>query len=121
MTSNPEKYRDFLVSLIKATDDHLKVEKLSYANQQIVFLADQSTVIRDVDIKKTLINSIKSKYLDVALLSNDLPYSHRIIDEPYISDKPLSPNLPFIFIFFTFIGFASNLLIIYVRRYILTE
>ena len=121
MTSNPEKYRDFLVSLIKATDDHLKEEKLSYSSQQIVFLTNQSAVSKDVEIKKALISSIKSKYLDIALLQNNLPYSYRFIDEPYISDRPLSPNLPFIYIFFTFIGFVFNLLIIYVRGKILTE
>tara|TARA_Y100000590_G_scaffold138186_1_gene158200 strand:+ start:33820 stop:34722 length:903 start_codon:yes stop_codon:yes gene_type:complete len=121
MTSSPEKYKDFLTSLIKATDDYLKEEKLSYSNQQIVFLSQQSAVTKDVDIRKALINSIKSKYLDVALLSNDLPYSHRIIDEPFISDKPLSPNLPFIYIFFAFIGFSANLIIIYVRKKILSE
>jgi len=62
-----------------------------------------------------LISSIKSKYLDVALLSNDLPYSHRVIDEPDVSDRPVSPNLPSICIFFTFIGFSLHFLIIFLR------
>jgi len=114
-TSTPQIYNDFLASLIKATDDYLKEEKLTYATQQIDFLTNQALVAKDVDIKKALIGSIKSKYLDVALLSNNLPYSHRVIDEPSFSEKPISPSLPFICIFFTFIGFSLHFLIIFLR------
>ena len=114
-TSQPLIYMDLLSSVIETADDHLTEEKLSYATQQIDFLTNQALVAKDVDIKKALISSIKSKYLDVALLSNDLPYSHRVIDEPYVSDRPISPNLPAICIFFTFIGFSLHFLIIFLR------
>mgnify|MGYP000904290693 CR=1 FL=1 len=115
ITSKPHIYKDLLSTLIRTTDDFLKEEKLSYANQQIDFLTNQALMAKDVDIKKALISSMKSKYLDAALLSNDLPYSHRIIDEPLVSEKPMSPNLPFICIFFTFIGFSFHFMIIFLR------
>ena len=105
-TSNPELYKKILLDLLIISDNLFKEQKLNYARKQIDYLEDQLQLIADIEIKGTIVNSIKSKYLNIALLSNDLPYSYKITDYPQISQNPTSPNLRFIYYFFSFMGFS---------------
>jgi|TARA_B110000438_G_scaffold177881_1_gene169987 hypothetical protein len=105
-TSNPELYKRMLLDLLIVSDDLFKEQKLSYARKQIDYLEEQLKLIADIEIKGTIVDSIKSKYLNIALLSNDLPYSYKITDYPQVSPNPISPNLKFIYYFFSFIGFS---------------
>jgi len=115
-TSQPKKFSPFLKSLIVESDKNLKKEKISYATEQIKFLTKKIEESRDVDIKRSLTNSLKSSYLDLALHSNDLPSSYRLIDPVFVSEKPVVPNLKLIFIFFPFLGFFIGFLIIYLKE-----
>ena len=105
-TENPELYQKLLLDLLVASDNLFKEQKLTYARKQINYLEEQLKLIGDIEIKSTIVDSIKSKYLNIALLSNDLPYSYKITDYPQYSQNPTSPNLRFIYYFFSFMGFS---------------
>lgn len=115
VTSDPKLYMQLLLDLINTGDSVVKQDKLRYSQQTIDFLTEQLRVVNDVDIKKSLINSIKQEHLEIALLTNDLPYSLKIVDKPYYSGHPISPNLQFIYIFFSFIGFSLGFIRAYLK------
>ena len=115
VTTDPKLYMQLLLDLINTGDSVVKQDKLRYSQQTIDFLTEQLRVVNDVDIKKSLINSIKQEHLEIALLTNDLPYSLKIVDKPYYSGHPISPNLQFIYIFFSFIGFSLGFIRAYLK------
>jgi len=115
-TSNPEIFIPFLQSLIEVSDSIVKQEKLSYAERRIDYLKEELSKAKDRDVTKTLSESIKSSYLNISLLSNDLPYAFRWIEKPRSSIYPASPNLRFIYIFFMFLGFSFICIYLYVRK-----
>lgn len=115
-TSNPEVFIPFLNSLIEVSDSIVKQEKLSYAEKRIEYLKEEISKTKDRDVTRTLSESIKTSYLNISLLSNDLPYAFRWIEKPRSSVYPVSPNLAFIYIFFMFLGFSISSIYIYVRK-----
>jgi len=115
-TSNPKIFIPFLEALIEVSDSIVKEEKLSYAEKRIEYLKKELAKTKDRDVTKTLSESIKTSYLNISLLSNDLPYSFRWIERPRSSIYPASPNLTFIYIFFIFMGFSFSSIYLYVRK-----
>ena len=84
--------------------------------ERIEYLKKELAKTKDRDVTKTLSESIKTSYLNISLLSNDLPYSFRWIERPRSSIYPASPNLTFIYIFFIFMGFSFSSIYLYVRK-----
>lgn len=115
-TSNPEVYIPFLTALIEISDSIVKEEKLSYAKDRIDFLKKELSKNKDRDVTKTLSDSMKTSYLNISLLSNDLPYTFRWVERPRSTIYPASPNLAFIYIFFMFLGFSTSSIYLYVRK-----
>ena len=117
-TSNPQLFVKVINDLMIVSDDNLKKDKLSYATKQAEYLAEQVGIVKDREIKNALLDSIKQKTLEIALLSNDLPYNLIVVDSPYTSTNPISPSLAFIFIFSSFIGlFLCLIKLIYKEIY----
>ncbi len=117
-TTQPKVYKALLEDLLKEADNLLKREELAYANSQLDYLSKKVIGITEKDIRRSLLDAIKQQHLSIAFLSNDLPYSLNIIEDPYISQNPTSPNLMFIYIIFIFIGFAIRLIYIIYKKLI---
>lgn len=117
-TTEPKIFKTLLEDLLREADNLLKREELAYANSQLDYLSKKVISITEKDIRRSLLDAIKQQHLSIAFLSNDLPYSLNIIEDPYISQNPTSPNLIFIYIIFLFIGFAGRLIYIIYKRLI---
>jgi len=116
VTTEPLVYKKLLEDLLREADNMLKDEELAYANSQLLYLSSKVKEVTEKDIRRSLIDAIKQQHLSIAFLSNDLPYSLNIIEDPYVSQNPVSPNLTFIYILFIFIGFTVSFLIIIYRK-----
>ena len=117
-TSQPEIYKTLLEDLLKEADNILKRDELAYANSQLDYLSEKITSVTERDIRASLLDAIKQQHLSIAFLSNDLPYSLNIIEDPYRSQNPTSPNLTFVYLLFLFIGFAARFIFIIYKRLI---
>ena len=117
-TTEPQIYKTLLEDLLREADNLLKREELAYANSQLEYLSKKVINITEKDIRRSLLDAIKQQHLSIAFLSNDLPYSLNIIEDPYISQNPTSPNLIFIYIIFIFIGFVARLIYIIYKKLI---
>ncbi len=117
-TTEPQIYKTLLEDLLREADNLLKREELAYANSQLDYLSKKVISITEKDIRRSLLDAIKQQHLSIAFLSNDLPYSLNIIEDPYISQNPTSPNLIFIYIIFMFIGFVTRLIYIIYKKLI---
>jgi hypothetical protein len=118
LTSRPALYQRLLNDLIQEADDLLKQEKLASVQNQISYLNLNLSKgsFPDRDISDALIDSLKNKHLEISLLSNDLPYSVKVIEAPLISQNPVSPNLFLHYFLFGFLGFSLSFLFKFIKR-----
>jgi len=117
LSSNPKLVKQLMLEVVVETDNLLKDQKRDEANKQIEFLSSQLDESLDSDVRSSLVESIKQQYLTIALLSNDLPYTIRMIEKPIISSNPVSPNLQFIYFFWSFMGFSLSFIYLFIRKY----
>jgi len=117
LSSNPELVKKIMLDIVVESDNLLKQEKKDEANKQIEFLNSQLGENLDSDVRSSLVESIKQQYLTIALLSNDLPYTIKMIEKPIISSNPVSPNLQFIYFFWSFLGFSLSFIYLFIRKY----
>ena len=117
LSSNPKLVKQLMLEVVLESDNLLKEQKKDEANKQIEFLNSQLGESLDSDVRSSLVESIKQQYLTIALLSNDLPYTIRMIEEPIISSNPVSPNLQFIYFFWSFLGFSLSFIYLFIRKY----
>lgn len=117
MSSNPKLVKQLMLDVVVESDNLLKEQKKEEANKQIEFLNSQLGENLDSDVRSSLVESIKQQYLTIALLSNDLPYTIKMIEKPIISSNPVSPNLQFIYFFWSFLGFSLSFIYLFIRKY----
>tara|TARA_B110000014_G_scaffold149909_1_gene104551 strand:+ start:13242 stop:14150 length:909 start_codon:yes stop_codon:yes gene_type:complete len=115
LTSNPELAKKVIVDLLMAADQTLKDERIIYAESQINFIKSKLETVNEVEVRRSLIDSMKKQYLEIALASSDLPYSMRIVEPPQSSPTFVSPNLQFIYYAFSFLGFVISIIFLYIR------
>lgn len=114
MTPNKDFAIQFMNALILETDKYAKIRLIKKSNEIISASYAQLATARNSSISSAISNTINSEYFKIANLENDMPYQLYIIDPPYSSAYPISPNITaiifsnaiiflFLSIFFSFV------------------
>ena len=108
LKSNKDFSIEFMNALIIETDNYAKESLILKSKEIIASTYNQLAISKNSSIASALGNTINSEYYKIANLENDMPYHINIIDPPYSSEYPVTPNVSaiifsnvIIFIFFS--------------------
>ena len=94
LKSNKDFSIEFMNALIIETDNYAKESLILKSKEIIASTYNQLAISKNSSIASALGNTINSEYYKIANLENDMPYHINIIDPPYSSEYPVTPNVP---------------------------
>ncbi|MDA8655531.1 hypothetical protein N9L78_02395 [Gammaproteobacteria bacterium] len=92
MTPNKEFAIQFMNALILETDRYAKNRLIKKSNEIISASYAQLATAKNTSITSAISSTINAEYFKIANLENDMPYHLYVIDPPYSSEYPISPD-----------------------------
>lgn len=91
--------------MLRDQDTQDTASRLTYINQRL-------TEARGIDTRSALIGLLSSEQRKAMLLSSDMPYAARVVEPPYVSSRPIEPNVRSALLLPAMVAVALGLLII---------
>jgi len=113
-----DKAYEWLGFLISDLNNELKNKDIQDSNNSIQYLQDEINKAPSEDLKKVFYSLITSEAQNKMYASSQENYVFEVIDPPFKSYKPFSPNRNLIFIVGIFLGFISSLFYLSIRSFI---
>ena len=107
---------EFMNALILETDRYAKESLILKSKEIIASTYKQLATSKNSSIASAMGNTINSEYYKIANLENDMPYHINIIDPPYSSEYPVTPNVSAIIFSNVIIFIFLSILLSFVQK-----